>query len=45
VVFVSRFLLGLELEWMWYTVLYTAIGNSMIALILFPVLDHLQVHD
>jgi rod shape-determining protein MreD len=45
VVFVSRFLLGLELEWMWYTVLYTAIGNSIIALILFPLLDHMQVHD
>jgi rod shape-determining protein MreD len=45
VVFVSRFLLGLDLVWSWYTVLYTAIGNSVIAVILFPLLDRLQTHD
>jgi rod shape-determining protein MreD len=45
VVFVSRFLLGLDLEWRWETVLYTAIGNSLFALVLFPLLDRLQLRD
>jgi rod shape-determining protein MreD len=45
VVFVSRYLLGLELEWRWYTVIYTAIGNSLFALVLFPLLDRLQLRD
>jgi rod shape-determining protein MreD len=45
VVFVSRFLLGLDLEWRWYTVLYTGLGNSLFALILFPLLDRLQLRD
>jgi rod shape-determining protein MreD len=44
-VFVSRILLGLDLEWRWFTVLFTAIGNSLIALILFPLLDRLQIRD
>jgi rod shape-determining protein MreD len=43
--FVDRFLLGLELEWSWYTVLFKAVGNSLIALVLFPLLDRLQVRD
>jgi rod shape-determining protein MreD len=37
--------LGLELEWSWFTVLITAVGNSLIALVLFPLLDRLQIHD
>jgi rod shape-determining protein MreD len=45
VVFVSRFLLGLDLEWRWYTVLYTGVGNSLFALVLFPLLDRLQLRD
>jgi rod shape-determining protein MreD len=45
VVFVSRFLLGLDLEWRWYTVLYTGLGNSLFALVLFPLLDRLQLRD
>jgi rod shape-determining protein MreD len=45
VVFVSRFLLGLELEWRWYTALFTGIGNSLIAVVLFPLLDRLQIRD
>jgi rod shape-determining protein MreD len=44
-VFVNRILLGLSLEWSWYSVLFTAIGNSLIAVLLFPLLDRLQVHD
>jgi rod shape-determining protein MreD len=45
VVFVSHFLLGLDLEWRWYTALFTALGNSLIALFLFPLLDRLQIRD
>jgi len=45
VVFVSRFLLGLDLEWRWYSVLFTSVGNSLVALFLFPLLDRLQVRD
>ncbi|MDR3773907.1 MAG: rod shape-determining protein MreD [Terracidiphilus sp.] len=45
VVFVSRFLLGLDYEWSWFTVLFTALGNSLIALVLFPLLDRLAVRD
>lgn len=45
VVFVSRFLLGLDYEWRWYTALFTALGNSLIALVLFPLLDRLQIKD
>jgi rod shape-determining protein MreD len=45
VVFVYRFLLGLDLQWHWFTELYSAIGNSLIALVLFPMLDRLQVRD
>jgi rod shape-determining protein MreD len=45
VAFVSRFLLGMDMGWRWYTVLYTAVGNSLVAVVLFPILDRLQVHD
>jgi rod shape-determining protein MreD len=44
-VFVYRGLLGIELEWTWFTELFKAIGNSMIAMVLFPVLDRLQIRD
>ena len=45
VVFVSRFLLDLDLEWRWYTAIFTAVGNSVFALVLFPILDRLQIRD
>ncbi|MGA7339143.1 MAG: rod shape-determining protein MreD [Terracidiphilus sp.] len=43
--FVCRVLLGLELEWRWLTQLFIAIGNSVIALVLFPLLDRFQLRD
>lgn len=43
--FVRRVLLGVELEWSWLLQLYIAIGNSLIALVLFPLLDRFQMHD
>jgi rod shape-determining protein MreD len=42
---VYRFLLGLALEWAWYNELFKAIGNSIIALILFPFFDRLQIRE
>ena len=45
VVFVSRFMLGLDYQWRWYTALFAALGNSLIALVLFPMLDRLQIRD
>jgi rod shape-determining protein MreD len=44
-VFVNRILLGLDLEWQWFTELFKAIGNSVIAMVLFPMLDRLQIRD
>ncbi len=43
--FVYRVLLGLDIEWLWLTELFRAIGNSLIALVLFPLLDRLQIRD
>jgi rod shape-determining protein MreD len=44
-VFVDRVLLGLDLEWSWYTELFKGVGNSLIAMVLFPLLDRLQIKD
>jgi len=44
-VFIVRVLLGLDLEWRWFTELFRAIGNSVIALVLFPLLDRLQIKE
>ncbi len=43
--FVSRFLLGLEFQWNWLGEIFKAIGNSVIVLLLFPLLDRLQIRD
>ncbi|HEY2857711.1 MAG TPA: rod shape-determining protein MreD [Terracidiphilus sp.] len=43
--FISRGLLGMELEWNWFTPIFQSIGNSVIALLLFPLLDRFQVRD
>ena len=45
VVFVYKFLLGLDLQWQWFTELFSAIGNSVIAVVFFPLLDKLQIRD
>jgi rod shape-determining protein MreD len=44
-VFTYRVLLGLELEWRPFTELFRAIGNSLIAMVLFPLLDRLQIKE
>jgi len=43
--FIYRVLLGLDLEWSWLTELLKAVGNSLIAFILFPILDRVQIRD
>jgi rod shape-determining protein MreD len=43
--FTYRGLLGLTLEWSWLTELMRAVGNSVIAVVLFPVLNRLQARD
>ena len=43
--FVYRFLLGLSLEWTWLPELFKAIGNSIIAMALFPLLDRFQIRE
>jgi hypothetical protein len=35
----------MELDWSWLTELFKAVGNSGIGLVLFPLLDRLQIHD
>ena len=44
-VFIYRVLLGLDLEWSWIVELIKAVGNSILALVLFPLLDRLQIRD
>ena len=43
--FVNHFVLGLGVEVNWMTELLKAVGNSFIALIVFPFLDRLQMRD
>ena len=43
--FVVRFLLGLGVDTNWMAELYKAIGNSVIALVLFPLLDRTKIRD
>jgi len=43
--FIHRVLLGLELDWSWLAELMKAVGNTVIALVLFHLLDRLQIRD
>jgi rod shape-determining protein MreD len=43
--FVYRILLGMELELPWFTELFKAVGNAVIAFVLFPALDRLRIRD
>lgn len=43
--FIYRVLLGMDLEWNWFNTLFQAIGNSVVALFVFPFLDRFQVRD
>jgi hypothetical protein len=38
-------MLGLTVEWSWLAELFRAMGNALIALVLFPLLDRLQIKD
>ena len=43
--FVARFLLDLDFEWNWVAQVMIAVDNAAIALVLFPLLDKLQVRE
>jgi rod shape-determining protein MreD len=43
--FIYRVLLGMDFDWNWIRMLIEAVGNSVIALFLFPLLDRFQVRD
>src|SRR5580692_7822517 len=43
--FIYRVLLGMEFSWNWPNTLIQAIGNSVLALFIFPLLDRFQVRD
>lgn len=44
-IFVARYLLGLDFDWRWLAELLKAVDNAAIALLLFPLLDKLQVRE
>jgi rod shape-determining protein MreD len=44
-VFVYRVLLGLDQQWNWVMELIKAVANVLIAMVLFPFLDRLQIRD
>jgi rod shape-determining protein MreD len=44
-VFTDHWLLGLALEWGWLSELLSAVGNTVVALILFPLLDRTQIWE
>lgn len=43
--FTFHYVLGLNIEWSWLAELVRAVGNSIIAVLIFPVLDRLQSRD
>ncbi|MGO8759468.1 MAG: rod shape-determining protein MreD [Terracidiphilus sp.] len=43
--FITRFLLGLAIDFDWLTELLRAVGNSAIVLVLFPLLDRLRIRE
>jgi rod shape-determining protein MreD len=43
--FVVRFLLGMAWDTNWLRELYKALGNSLIALVIFPMLDRAKIRD
>lgn len=45
VIFVDRFLLGMPGQPDWLAELYTAVGNSVIAVLTFPFFDRFQIRD
>jgi rod shape-determining protein MreD len=44
-VFVYRMLLGLNLKWSWIVEIIKAVDNSLIAMVVFPFLDRLQIRE
>ena len=43
--FTYHFLLGLAADWNWLVELFCAVGNSLVAVLLFPLLDRMQIPE
>jgi rod shape-determining protein MreD len=43
--FIYRVLLGIDQEWRWLEELMKAVGTTLTAMVLFPLLDRLQIRD
>ena len=43
--FIFRILLGMTLGWNWFNEIFRAIGNALIVLVLFHLLDRFQIRD
>jgi rod shape-determining protein MreD len=44
-VFIYRILLGLDLQWSWLAELAKAVGTTLIAMVLYPLLDRTEIRD
>jgi rod shape-determining protein MreD len=44
-IFIFVQLLGLEKQWVWWTEILRGVGNAVLALVFYPLLDRLQVRD
>lgn len=44
-IFIYRVLLGLQYQWQWLTEVLIAVGNSIVAVVFFPLLDRLQISE
>ena len=43
--FIYRVLLGMDMEWRGFTELFVAIGNGLLAFLVFPLLDRAQISE
>ncbi|MGC9159152.1 MAG: rod shape-determining protein MreD [Terracidiphilus sp.] len=44
-IFICRVLLGMDLKWSWVMELVKAVVNALVAMVLFPALDRLEIRD
>lgn len=43
--FIGRILLGMAIDWIWYNELFRSIGDALIVLVLFHLLDRFKIRD
>jgi rod shape-determining protein MreD len=44
-IFCYRFLLGMEIEWSWLNELLKAVGDALLTLLLYPLLDRMRIRE